>query len=164
MADYDPKSVSTTELFSNYAEILEELITRKVIRTRNNPVADYSEWLVAKKLGLKLEGNSNPGFDAKDGDCKRYQIKARRLTRKNTSRQLGIIRDLEEKKFDYLIGILFDKSFGIEAAYQVPHHVVVEFGRPNSHQRGHILHLRGALLTAPGVDDITDTLRYSAAS
>jgi hypothetical protein len=41
--------LSTRELLSLFARILEELRRRKVVRSSNNPVADYTEWLVAKR-------------------------------------------------------------------------------------------------------------------
>ena len=46
------KQKSSIELMNMYAEILAELNSRKVVRTYNNPVGDYAEWLVAEKLGL----------------------------------------------------------------------------------------------------------------
>ena len=162
MAEYELKGLTTLDLLKLYAGILEELYERNVIRTRNNPVSDYGEWIVARGLSLNLEPNSHPGFDATGPDGKKYQIKSRRITRENTSRQLGVIRDLETKKFDYLIGIVFDKTFGIREAYKIPHDVIHEFGWFSDHTRGYILHLRGALLTAPGVEDITDKLRNAA--
>jgi hypothetical protein len=36
------------------------LRARSEIRTQNNPVADYAEWLVSKKLGLELTGFDPP--------------------------------------------------------------------------------------------------------
>lgn len=41
-----------------YADILEELNCRNVVRTYNSPVGDYAEWLVAEKLDFVLEHNS----------------------------------------------------------------------------------------------------------
>ena len=43
------------------------------------------------------------GYDAVDAAGCRYQIKARRLTPQNKSRQLGVVRKLEQTEFDYLI-------------------------------------------------------------
>ena len=58
----DLSSLSTIELLRSYAAIINELRARDVMRTKNNPVADYSEWLVANALGLDLERNSRAGF------------------------------------------------------------------------------------------------------
>lgn len=39
----------------DYADILNSLNSAGVVRTYNNPVGDYAEWLVSKKLGLELQ-------------------------------------------------------------------------------------------------------------
>jgi len=85
------KKIDTVSLLRHYADLMEELKDRNVIRTFNNPVADYAEWLVAQKLGLKLETNSKTGYDAKDSNNVRFQIKCRRLLPSNKSRQLGVV-------------------------------------------------------------------------
>ena len=87
---------STLELLQTYAGILNELKAREVIRTRNNPIADYSEWLVASKLNLKLEGNSSFGYDAVDSEGTRIQIKSRRITPDNKSVRSSAIRNLSQ--------------------------------------------------------------------
>src|SRR5690242_5812454 len=107
MTELTVESLSTEELFQYFVLILDELRSRKIIRTSNNPIADYAEWLVANKLNLKLAINSQPGFDAVGDDGIRYQVKCRRLTTQNKSKQLSVIRNLEANKFDYLIGGLF---------------------------------------------------------
>ena len=43
------------ELLQLQASITNELINRDVVRTQNNPLGDYTEWLVAKALDLDLE-------------------------------------------------------------------------------------------------------------
>ena len=158
MANFNAKEYSTLELLKCFASLLDELKSRKVIRNRNNPVSDYAEWLVTKKLDLMLEPNNNQGYDAKGKDDKRYQIKARRLERTNSSRQLGVIRNLDGNEFDYLAGILFDNDFEIKEAYLIPHQAISEFGRFSTHQNGYILQLRGNLLNSQGVQDITHVL------
>lgn len=125
------------------------------MRTRNNPVADYAEWLVAQQLGLLLERNSNRGYDATDQDGKRYQIKSRRLDPTNESRQLSVIRNLDSAQFNYLIGILFNRNFTVKEAYKIPCGVIKEQAHFSKHQNGHILSLQGKVLTAQGVENIT---------
>ena len=51
-----------------------------------------------------------------DAVGKRYQIKARKLTTHNTSRQLGAIRELEKGHFDYLAAVLFSERFEVRRA------------------------------------------------
>lgn len=49
-----------------YSSLIEELIKRNVIKTTNNPVADYGEYVAAKNLKLELVKNSQKGYDAVD--------------------------------------------------------------------------------------------------
>ncbi len=164
MTGFDPKGFSTPDLLRCFAEVLDELKARGVVRTRNNPVADYAEWLVSRKLGLELMHNSSSGYDAIGTNGDRFQIKSRRLDPSNNSRQLSVIRNLNANKFDSLIGVLFDKDFAVKEAYKIPHNVIAKFARFSKHQNGHILHLRGDILNVPGVEDITHTLTDSRAT
>ena len=72
------------------ARMVDELLSQGDVRSTNNPVADYSEYLTARAFGLTLVASSSIGYDAIGEDDVRYQVKARRLTARNTSRQLGV--------------------------------------------------------------------------
>jgi hypothetical protein len=63
----------------------------------------YAESLVSRAFGLTLVAKSRRGCDAVDPSGTRYQIKRRRQTRHNSSRQLGVFRNLECGPFDYTI-------------------------------------------------------------
>jgi len=162
--EFDPRRFSIQGLLQCFAEILDELKGRGVVRTRNNPVSDYAEWLVTQKMGLKLMPSSNLGYDATSVGGKRYQVKGRRLDLTHNSRQLSVIRNLNANEFDYLIGILFDKDFTVKEAYKIPHAVISQFARFSKHQNGHILHLRGDVLRAMGVQNITRILNDKPAT
>jgi hypothetical protein len=56
--------------------------------------------------GWTRENNSAAGHDATDGADTRYQVKGRRLTRHNASRQMSAIRNLDQTPFDQLAGVL----------------------------------------------------------
>ncbi|HDW2598736.1 TPA: hypothetical protein RLU61_004450 [Escherichia coli] len=43
-------ALNNLELLSLHSEILTQLRSRGVIRTKNNPVGDYAEWLVSNAL------------------------------------------------------------------------------------------------------------------
>ena len=104
---------SSIELLQLHSSIIEELKQRGVVRTKNNPVGDYTEWLVAKGLGLELANNSSAGYDGMDNDGLKIQIKGRRITPDNKSRQLGAIRNLELQDFDRLAAVIFDENYEI---------------------------------------------------
>jgi hypothetical protein len=154
---------STRELLSLFSEILEELRSRGDVRTANNPVADYTEALVAKSLSLRLLPGSTRGCDAQDQSGKRYEIKGRRITRHNTSTQLSVLRGLDKCHFDFLAGVLFNEDFSILRACLVPHDVVARMATYRDHVNGWILFLRPQLWEQSGVVDITARLRDAQA-
>jgi hypothetical protein len=153
------EALSLAELLHLHASIGEELKRRGVCRTGNNPVADYTEWLVAEKMWLRLDGNSKAGYDATDDVKTRYQIKGRRLTNPKAPPQLSVIRNLPEGPFDYLIGVIYDSFFRITYAAQVPCDVVARLAVYNPHVNGHVMQLKRSIFTEPGVIDITAQLQ-----
>ena len=155
----DLKKLSITRLLRLFAAVLNELIARGVLRSRNNPVGDYAEWVTCRALDLELQPNSNEGFDAVDSSGIKYQIKGRRLKNSKSSRQLSIIRRLEDKTFDYLIGVLFNDHFSIREAYKIPHNLIESHSRYSTHVNGHIMSLNGEILTASDVERIDSRLR-----
>jgi hypothetical protein len=154
--------VPTSELLRDFGAILRELHARGVVRSYNNPVGDMAEWLGAKAFGLTLETNSAKGHDAVDKNGKRYQIKSRRLTAKNPSTQLGVMRDLSDGHFDYLLAVYFNEEFEVAAAYLVEHGAVVQHALFGKAQRGHILHAKSALLADSRCRDVTKECRAVA--
>jgi hypothetical protein len=48
----DLKNSEVKELLQFQGKITNELIERGVVRTQNNPLGDYTEWLVAKAFNL----------------------------------------------------------------------------------------------------------------
>lgn len=137
---------SNATLLNRWADIMRELKRRGVLRTGNNPVADYAEYVVAERLGLTLATNSNAGYDAVDANDVRYQIKARRLTSSAGSRQLSPIRDIDQDKFDYLVVALFDYGFTLTELWKFPIDLVREHGRHSPHVNGRIIRVKGAIL------------------
>ena len=138
---------------------MEELRARGIARTSNNPTADLAEMLFCKAFGWMQANNSNPNVDALGADGVRYQIKARRFTRHNNSRQLSAIRDFAGRHFDYLAGVLFSEDYSVLRAAFVPYAVVAARAtfvkRTNSHK--FILH--EDVWSDPAVCDVTEELR-----
>lgn len=151
-------SLSDLELLSLHSGILTELRSRGVIRTKNNPVGDYAEWLVAKALNMTLLNNSSAGADAIDTDGRKVQIKARKVTPDNPSRQLSALRNYESADFDYLIAVIFDETYNVLDAYNIPHEVIRDYARHSAHVNAHIINLKGAILTDPRVISVKENL------
>jgi hypothetical protein len=152
---FEPKTLTTPELLQYYSQILEELRERKIVRTSNSPIGDYAEWLIATQLGLTLVVNSTSGYDALDSSGLKFQIKSRRLTSRNKSRQLGAIRNLKNQDFDYLIAILFNEQVEIQQVVKIPHGIIEKYAQYRQHVNAHILVLRDNILSDPLVEDIT---------
>lgn len=146
------KKLEIKELLNLHASVITELQERNIVRTQNNPLGDYTEWLVSKALDLELQTNSKIGYDGISKTGVRFQIKGRRITPRNKSRQLSAIRKYEYKDFDVLAAVLFNESFEVIEAYLIPHDVVGEYAIHRSHVNGRILILKGAILTDPRVE------------
>jgi hypothetical protein len=159
LPSYRFQASQTKVLLQNYGLILEELRRRGVIRSSNAPLGDYAEFLFSKAFDWQLQSNSKAGYDAtaKNGD--KFQIKSRRLTRHNKSRQLSFIRRLPEKHFDYLAGILFNEDFNIFRAALIPHRLIEPRSRFSKHSNGWLFLLKDETWDLPGVIDVTGDLR-----
>ena len=146
------------ELLQLQAAATNELKQRGIVRTQNNPLGDYTEWLVTNALDLELQANSKAGYDGINKKGVRVQIKGRRVTPQNNSRQLSAIRKYEEKDFDELAAVIYNENFEIIEALLIPHNVVGEYASYREHVNAHILILKGQILTDPRVRDIKNEL------
>jgi hypothetical protein len=155
----DLSNLKTSELLKLYNDLLQELIDRKVVRSRNNPAAGIAEYLVIHALGLKRAPLSTKGYNASDNQNHKYEIKGRHLTRQNPSRMLSAIRECELGHFDFLAGVLFNENFTLYKACLVPHKIVLSESKYRKHVNAHILELDDAIWNLEGVTDITKQLR-----
>ncbi|MBA4001324.1 MAG: hypothetical protein C0461_12110 [Brevundimonas sp.] len=141
---------------------MEELRRREVVRTSNSPVGDYAELLFSTAFGWALETSSAAGHDATDKDGVRYQIKSRRLTAHNGSRQLSFMRRLPEKKFDYLAALLFDARYQVKRAIILPHEGLEGRCTFSAHSNAWRLRLEENCWDMQGARDVTDEIRSAA--
>ncbi len=134
----DFKNMSDQKLLQLYSQLMEELRNRDIVRSSNNPVADCAEKVAVERLGLIRGGKEERGHDAIDSEKKRYQIKGRRITRHNNSRQLGVIRNIEERLFDYLIAVIFNEDFTVSEIWKIPYLFIKENSQYSKQQNGQI--------------------------
>ena len=128
-----------------------------MLRSANNPTGDLAEYLFCAAFGWTQEGNSAKAFDATGDDGTRYQIKGRRIHRRNKSRQLSAIRDLAG--FDILAAVLFDDDYRVMRAALISVSVVRDRSTFIKHTNSHKFLLRDGMWDAPGVIDVTERLR-----
>ncbi|RTQ99845.1 DUF6998 domain-containing protein [Halomonas nitroreducens] len=150
--------LTVKDLLQLQASATSELKARGIVRTQNNPLGDYTEWLVARALGLDLQSNSKAGYDAISKDGVRFQIKGRRVTSKNSSRQLSAIRKYVEKDFDVLAAVIYDEDFNVIDALLIPHEVIGEYASYRKHVNAHVLVLKGSILSDPRVQSIKEVV------
>ena len=158
-------AASVSELLCGFGTILEELRSREIVRSANNPVSDYAEILFSRAYRWHRGNNSIAGFDATDENGIRYQIKARRLTRHNGSRQLGALRKMNAPAppFDHLAGVLFKEDFQVIRAAIIPFNIVRTQCTYVTHSNSWRFLLRDRIWTLPGVQDVTASLREASA-
>jgi hypothetical protein len=150
--------LSPRDLLALYTGVAEELRSRGITRTGNNPTGDLAEYLFCKVFGWTRTENSNPNIDALDTAGLRYQIKGRRFTRHNRSRQLGAIRDFSGQHFDCLASVLFNEDFSIHRAAIIPYAVVGARAKFIAHTNSHKFMLHDDVWAADGVRDVTADL------
>jgi hypothetical protein len=151
----DVSALSVAELLQNYGAILDELRHRKIVRSANNPLSDYAEYLFCTIFRWQQLQNSSSGHDAVDKKGNRYQIKARRLHTPKGSRQLSAIRNLKSKPFDFLAGLLVDREFQILRAAIIPIAIIRKRSVHVRHTNSWKFLLRDEIWRAPGVRDVT---------
>jgi hypothetical protein len=153
------KTLSVIELLKLHAAVLDELRLREIIRSSNGPSGDYAEILFSRAFGWNLENNSSAGYDAVDESRTRFQIKCRRVTAKNPSRQMSALRNLLSDPFDTLAAVLLDREFTVLRAALIPISVVIEKSTFTKHVNAHRFILRDSVWSLPGVIDVTDELK-----
>src|SRR3990172_8997081 len=136
------KELKVLDLLSMHSDIISELCNRGVLRTANNPAADYAEFLVTTALSLWPAPKSAKGYDAIDNRGRKYEIKARRITRMSRPTRFSAIRKLEEGHFDFLVGVLFDERFNVRHAKVLTRASVKKKAFWQAHVNGWILPIR----------------------
>jgi hypothetical protein len=147
------------QILSLFADIMEELSKRGIIRSKNNPVADYAEHLVCKAFSLTAAAKSTKGYDATDIHGKKYEIKSRRQSARSKPTRFSAIRDLETQHFDILVAVLFSQDFIVKRAALIPYNVVRKLAFRQEHVNGWILPIRDSVWSADGVMDVSATLQ-----
>ncbi len=117
-----------------YAAVLNELVERGVVRTRNAPAGDCAEWLRHQASDGALEPTSRKSHDITLDDGTRLQVKCRVVSNPVLAgeRQLSVIRSWE---FDQLMIVLLDRvDYSIRQAVMV----LVEVARGGAYLMKHV--------------------------
>jgi hypothetical protein len=146
------------ELLGLWANVMSELNKRGVIRSDNNPIGDYCEFLVAAHYEVEPEGNSNAGHDVVTPTGLKIQVKGRRVasTGKIPPHFSGI-RNLgdDPAPFDVLIGLLLNRDFSVREAWEIPVERVRHYAVYREHTNSWSLRtIRGAMRDDPEIKQI----------
>ncbi|MDE2801380.1 MAG: hypothetical protein OXK21_00675 [Chloroflexota bacterium] len=147
------QDMSEVQLLQTHSAVITELNRRGVVKTKNNPIGDYTEWMVCNRLRLQRQGNSRAAFDAIDRQGVRYQIKSR--CSEASTVQFSPIRNLEQHGFDFVIAVVFNEDYSVRFAVMIPHDVVPSLARYQAHINGHNLILTSNAVALEGVKDIS---------
>jgi hypothetical protein len=146
----DLSGLSPAALLALHAQVADELRSRGITRSSNNPTGDLAEYLCCKAFGWNQSGNSNRRIDAVDSEGNSLQIKGRRMTRFNNSRQLSAIRNLDGAHFDFLVGVLFNEDYTILRAALIPYSVALQRASFVEYTNSHKFMLRDDVWSTAG--------------
>lgn len=153
------KIFSALGLMNLQTQIMDELVARDIVQNPTQPVGDYATHLACKAFDLRREPTSTSGYDATDDEGLRYQIKYKRLMKPADTRQLNAVKGLEQKKFDFLIGVLFQADMAIYRAALIPFDVAARLIDSSAK----ILMLNNKVWDMDDVIDITDKMKNAQA-
>jgi hypothetical protein len=153
--------LTSPQLLELHAQIVDELRGRGVVRSSNNPTGDLAEYLFCTAFGWTRSDNSSPAVDAVASDRTRIQIKGRRPTQYNKSRQLSALRGLnsETPSFDVLAAVLFEPNYIVRRAILIPYALVLANSTFVRHTNSWRFLLRETAWEWCGIEDVTETLK-----
>lgn len=178
----DLRTASLADLFTLYGHILDELEDRAVVRTRNQPLGDYAEWLTWRALAGRQSPNKSEkaydliadlsadllagaGPDAGGHDSARIQVKSRAVSPKARAGQLQT-SPFHADGFDYLALVLHEAAdYAVRQAVLLPLKTALSYAKPASARRDDVLRLSMTpqVMSNPTRVDITDLLQAAAA-
>jgi len=130
------EELTPPELLALHAAVSDELRRRGVTRSSNNPVGDLAEHLFWRAFDWNQAPDSMRDADATDDAQLRYQIKGRRVTARNGSRQLGGLRNLPARRFDFLAAVLFQENYRVQRAALILHALVLDLAKRQAVEDG----------------------------
>ncbi|GAA3339128.1 hypothetical protein GCM10017714_13360 [Curtobacterium pusillum] len=103
---FDPAELTVRQLLASSVAVIDELLRRELIRTRNAPLGDLAESLALRAYGGTLAPNSEKSYDLLTPDGTRVQVKARMVQPSDARPQaFSAVRSWD---FDLALFMLFD--------------------------------------------------------
>ncbi|WP_194384369.1 DUF6998 domain-containing protein [Microbacterium luteum] len=150
--------VTVGQLLVRYANILDELRHRGLVRTNNAPIGDLAEYCAAIVYDGLLAPNSEKSYDLVADDGRKVQVKVR-MIRPGTSPS-AVFSPIRSFGFDVCIFLLVDGDHGgVLAAREWTAQEVQEFGKHRAHTNGVVVRVGQIKSPAARGSDLTDQFR-----
>jgi hypothetical protein len=152
---FEPSELTVRQLLASYVAVLNELLRRGLVRTRNSPLGDLAETLALRAYGGERAPNSEKSYDLRRPDGHRVQVKARvvdPLDKRTQAFSAFRSWDFEEALF-----LLFDAaSYDLIWARELTRDETVGIGRRVEHTNSSAVAVRNVLR---GGSDVTALMR-----
>lgn len=144
--------LSDLELFAQWREVMDEMRARGLIQSTNKPIiGDYAEVLVARALAAERPSGPDTGVDLVTKEGTTVQVKARRDPTDGQATHFDIT-NLDDRRFESFVGILFAEDFTVRGAWQMRWELINELARPSG--RKHRVRIRDIEQAVAGGRDI----------
>lgn len=151
----DVRELDDPRLTALWAATMAELRVRGLVRSANEPVADYAERVAAAELGLTLMARSTKGYDAVGAYGLRYQIKRRRRTVSQRCSS-ALSETCLSAHFDVLLALVFHSDLEHREMWSIPHAAAATHARFHQHVNGHVMRLNAAVYCRSRVSSVCD--------
>ena len=132
MLPFDPGDLSVRQLLAASVAVIDELLRRGLVRTRNAPLGDLAETIALRSFGGVLAPNSEKSYDLLAEDDRRIQVKARLVDPADRrSQQFSAFRSWD---FDIAVFVLLDaRTYDIIWARELTSIETQQLGRRVEH-------------------------------
>ncbi|MBE3076996.1 hypothetical protein HA387_00960 [Clavibacter michiganensis subsp. michiganensis] len=152
---FRPQDLTVRQLLASHVAVLDELLSRGVVRTRNSPLGDLAETIALRAYGGTLAPNSEKSYDLTTPSGRRIQVKARLVNSADRrSKNFSAFRSFD---FDDALFLLFDAtSYDLIWARELTSETTRAIGRRVEHTNSSAIVVRN--VAAAGLD-VTTTVR-----
>ncbi|MFS0730048.1 hypothetical protein ABC270_08220 [Curtobacterium sp. 1P10AnD] len=129
---FDTADLSVRQLLAASVAVIDELLRRGFVRTRNAPVGDLAETIALRAYGGVLAPNSEKSYDLLTEDGSRVQVKARLVD--PADRRLQQFSAFRSWDFDLAVFVLLDaRTYDIIWARELTRIETQQLGRRVEH-------------------------------
>ncbi|QKS87189.1 DUF6998 domain-containing protein [Curtobacterium flaccumfaciens] len=152
---FEPSELTVRQLLASYVGVLDELLRRGLVRTRNSPLGDLAESLALRAYGGALAPNSEKSYDLRRPDGHRVQVKARVVN--PLDRRTQAFSAFRSWEFEEALFLLFDAAtYDLIWARELSRDETISIGRRVEHTNSSTVAVRNVLRAGL---DVTDLIR-----